>query len=118
MSPTPADPVITNLGECGTQLKQAALDAGTAVRNAASAAGEELRLGKATVKADLADSALAGIAASERAGQMAGEQIEDLMEKGRELADTAAVLVRERPLAAFGVAFAAGWLIAKLRGGK
>lgn len=119
MSPTPTDPVMTNLGECGTQLKQAALDASAAVRNAASAAGEELRLGKATVKADLADSALAGIAASERAGQLAGEQVEDLVEKGRELVDTAVELVRERPLASFGVAFAAGWLIAKIgRSGK
>lgn len=119
MSPTSTDPVMTNLGECGTQLKQAALDAGTAVRNAAGAAGDELRLGKAAVKADLADSALAGIAAGERASQLAGEQMDTLMEKGRELADTAAEMVRERPLAAFGAAFAAGWLIAKLgRSGK
>lgn len=119
MSPSSTDPVMTNLGECGTQLKQAALDAGSAVRNAASAAGEELRLGKAAVKADLADGALAGIAAGERASQLAGEQLDELIEKGRELVDSAATLVRERPLASFGVAFAAGWLIAKLgRGGK
>lgn len=119
MSPTATDPVMTNVGEAGTQLKQAALDAGAAVRNAASAAGEELRLGKAAVKADLADSALAGIAASEQAGQLASEKFEELMEKGRDLVDDAAELVRERPLAAFGAAFAAGWLIAKLtRGGK
>ncbi|HEY4556272.1 MAG TPA: hypothetical protein VIG68_07560 [Lysobacter sp.] len=119
MSPTPTDPVMTNLGECGTQLKQAALDAGAAVRNAASAAGEELRLGTASVKADLADGALAGIAAGERAGQLASEQIDELIERGREFVDTATELVRERPLASFGVAFAAGWLIAKLgRGGK
>lgn len=119
MSPTSTDPVMTNLGECGTQLKQAALDAGAAVRNAAGAAGEELRLGKAAVKADLADGALAGIAAGERASQLAGEQIDELMDKGRELVDTVATLVRERPLASFGVAFAAGWLIAKLaRSGK
>jgi ElaB/YqjD/DUF883 family membrane-anchored ribosome-binding protein len=119
MSPNSTEPVMTNLGECGTQLKQAALDAGAAVRNAAGAAGEELRLGKAAVKADLADGALAGIAAGERASQLAGEQIDELMEKSRELVDSAAELVRERPLASFGVAFAAGWLIARLgRGGK
>lgn len=114
MSPTSTDPVMTNLGECGTQLKQAAVDAGAAMRNAASAAGEELRLGKAAVKADLADGALAGIAAGERASQLASEQMDELMEKGREFVDTAAELVRERPIASFGVAFAAGWLIAKL----
>ena len=30
------------------------------------------------------------------------------------LPHTSAELIRERPLAAFGVAFAAGWIIAKL----
>lgn len=118
MSPNSTDPVMTNLGECGTQLKQAAVDAGAAMRNAASAAGEELRLGKAAVKADLADGALAGIAAGEQASQLAAEQMDELMEKGRELVQTATELVRERPLASFGVAFAAGWIIAKLGRGK
>jgi ElaB/YqjD/DUF883 family membrane-anchored ribosome-binding protein len=37
-----------------------------------------------------------------------------LLDKGRDLVDSAAELIRERPLASFGVAFAAGWLIAKL----
>ena len=37
-----------------------------------------------------------------------------LMEKGRDLIDSAADLIRERPLAAFGVAFAAGWIISRL----
>ena len=118
MSPTSTDPVMTNLGECGTQLKQAAADAGAAMRNAASAAGEELRLGKAAVKADLADGALAGIAAGEQASQIAAEQMDELMDKGREFVTSAAELVRERPLASFGVAFAAGWIIAKLGRGK
>ena len=43
-----------------------------------------------------------------------GEQMDVLMDKGRDLIDSAAELIRERPLAAFGVAFAAGWIIAKL----
>ena len=37
-----------------------------------------------------------------------------LMDKGRDLIDSAADLIRERPIASFGVAFAAGWIIAKL----
>ena len=75
-------------------------------------------MGKANVKADLADTALAGIAAAETAGGAAREQVDALMDKGRDLVDSAAELIRERPLASFGVAFAAGWLIAKLaRGG-
>jgi hypothetical protein len=37
-----------------------------------------------------------------------------LMDKGRDLFDSASDLIRERPLASFGMAFAAGWIIAKL----
>ena len=35
-------------------------------------------------------------------------------DEARDLIDSAADLIRERPLASFGVAFAAGWIIAKL----
>lgn len=114
MNPTPSDGMKTHLGEAGGHLKQAASDAGDAVRGAAAAAGEELRIGKANVKADLADSALSGIAAAESAGGVAREQVDALMDKGRDLVESAADLIRERPLASFGVAFAAGWIIAKL----
>lgn len=104
----------SNLGEAGGHLRQAARDSGDALRSAAGAAAEELRVGKANVKADLADGALAGIAAAEEAGSAAREQMDALMDKGRDLVDSAAELIREKPLASFGVAFAAGWLIAKL----
>ena len=108
------DGVRSNLSQAGGHVKQAASDAGAALRDAASAAGEELRVGKANVKADLADGALAGIAAAENAGGAAREQMDALMDKGRDLVDGAAELIRERPLASFGVAFAAGWILAKL----
>jgi len=114
MSPTPTDGMKNNLSEAGGHLKQAALDTGDALKGAATAAADELRLGKANIKADLADSALAGIAAAENAGGVAREQVDALMDKGRDLIDSAAELIRERPLASFGVAFAAGWIIAKL----
>jgi len=118
MSPTSTEGMKAQLGEAGTLLKQAAVDTGDALRSAAGAAADELRLGKANVKADLADSALAGINAAEEAGGAAREQMDSLMDKGRDLIDSAADLIRERPLASFGVAFAAGWIIAKLaRGG-
>ncbi|MBW8808240.1 hypothetical protein [Lysobacter capsici] len=118
MTPTSTDAIKSNLGEAGTHLKQAAVDAGDAIRNAASVAGDELKVGKANVKSGLADSALAGIAAAENAGGAAREQVDALMDKGRDLIESAAELVRERPLASFGVAFAAGFIIAKLaRGG-
>ena len=49
-----------------------------------------------------------------RRAASAGEQVDALMDKGRDLIDSAAELIRERPLAAFGVAFAAGWIISRL----
>lgn len=114
MSPNATDHMRSNLGEAGAHLKQAASDAGSAIKGAAAAAGDEVRLGKANLKADLADGALAGLAALENAGSATGEQVDQLLDKGRDLIDSAADLIRERPLASFGVAFAAGWIIAKL----
>ncbi|WP_454828821.1 hypothetical protein [Pseudoxanthomonas wuyuanensis] len=112
--PTATDAVKENLGEAGSHLKSAASAAGEAIKGAASAASEELKLGKANVKSELADSGLAGLAAAESGGAAAKEQVDALMDKGRDLIDSAADLIRERPLASFGVAFAAGWIIAKL----
>ena len=118
MSPNATDSLKTNLGEAGNHLKQAAGYAGEAIKGAAGAAGDEVRLGKAQVKSELADSALAGLAAVEQAGAASREQVDALMDKGRDLLESASDLIRERPLASFGVAFAAGWIIAKLaRGG-
>ena len=118
MSPTSTDNVKATHGQAGGHLKAAAADAGTALRNAAGVAGDELKLGQAAVKADLADSALAGIAAFEEGGAAAREQVDALMDKGRDLIDSAADLIRERPIASFGVAFAAGFVIAKLARGS
>ena len=109
-----SDAVKSQLGEAGSHFKQAAASAGDALRGAASAAGDELRLGKANVKAELADGAYASLTAGENLGAAGREQVDALLDKGRDLIDSAAELIRERPLASFGVAFAAGWIIAKL----
>ncbi len=114
MTPTATDNMKSSLGETGGHLKQAAGHAGEALKGAAAAAGDEMRLGKAQMKSDLADGALSGIAALEQAGAASREQMDVLMDKGRDLIDSASELIRERPLASFGVAFAAGWIIAKL----
>ena len=114
MSPTHTENLKDNLGETGAHLKHAASHAGEALKNVKAAVGDEARLGKAQVKADLADGALSGIAALEEGGGAAREQVDALMDKGRDLVDSAADLIRERPLASFGVAFAAGWIISKL----
>ena len=114
MSTPSTESVKSNLGEASSHLKQAAHDAGDAIRSAASVAGDELKLGRANVKGDLADSALAGLGAIEGLGEAGREQLDQVMDKSRDLVDSAADLIRERPLASFGVAFAAGWIIAKL----
>ena len=112
--PTSTQDLKDNLADAGAHLKAAAGAAGEALRGAGGAAGDELRLGRANVKAELADSALSGLAAAELSGEAAREQMDALMDKGRDLIDSAADLIRERPIASFGVAFAAGWIIAKL----
>ena len=118
MSPNATDSLKGNLSEAGSHLKQAAGAAGDAIKGVAAAAGDEARLGQAQRKAELADGALAGIAALENAGAASMEQVDALMDKGRDLIESASDLIRERPLASFGMAFAAGWIIAKLaRGG-
>ena len=118
MTPTATDSIKSNLSEAGSHIKQAANHAGSAARGAASAAGEEARLGKAQMKSELADGA--GLLERGDAGQGAAsrEQVDALMDKGRDLVDSAADLIRERPLASFGVAFATGWIIAKLARSK
>ena len=114
MSTSSTESVKSNLGEASSHLKQAAHDAGDAIRSAASVAGDELKLGRANVKGDLADSALSGLGAIEGLGEAGREQLDQVMDKSRDLVDSAADLIRESPLASFGVAFAAGWIIAKL----
>lgn len=114
VSPTSTENLKSNLGETGAHLKQAAGHAGDAVKGAASAAGDEMRLGKAQMKSELAEGALSGLAAMEQAGAASREQVDQLLDKGRDLIESAADLIRERPLASFGVAFATGWIIAKL----
>src|SRR3546814_17178501 len=105
MTPTATDNIKSNLGEAGSHLKSAASQAGTAVKGAASAVGEEMRLGKAQVKSELADGALAGIAALEQAGAASRAQMDALMDKGRDLIHTAADLIRKPPNAPSGRAF-------------
>jgi ElaB/YqjD/DUF883 family membrane-anchored ribosome-binding protein len=113
-SGTASGSLKTNLGQAGSHLKQAAGHAGVALKGAASAAGDEMRLGRANVKSELAESALSGIAAAEVATAAGREQVDVLMDKGRDLIESASDLIRERPLASFGIAFATGWVIAKL----
>ena len=88
MSPTNTENLKEHLGEAGSHLKQAATAAGGAIKGATGAATDELRIGKANVKAELSDSALSGLAAAEFGGAAAKEQVDALMDKGKDLIDS------------------------------
>lgn len=91
------DAMKQDLSEAGSHFKGAAVAAGDALKGAAVAAGNEMRLGKAQMKAELADGTLSGISAAENMGAASREQMDVLMDKGRDLVDSAAELIRERP---------------------
>ena len=108
------DQMKENLSDAGSHLKSAANALGDAVKNAATAAGEEIKIGHQKLKSELSDTAHAGRAAAGYGSILAKEQADALSQKGRDLLDDAIELIRQRPLAAFGSAFAVGWLIAKI----
>ena len=114
MTGSNSDQMKENLNEAGSHLKSAANALGSAVKSAAGAAGEEFKLGHSKLKAELTDTAQAGRAAASFGTAVAKEHASALSDKGRDLMDNAIEIIRQRPLAAFGTAFAAGWLIAKL----
>ena len=56
----------------------------------------------------------AGAAAAREARLEIDDKLQSLLDKGREMLGDAEQLIRDRPLPAFGVAFAAGYLLAAL----
>ena len=84
----------------------------------AGSVSDEAVQAKARIKAELSESAHYGKSAAHAGGAVAKEQVDALMDKSKDLIDSAAELIREKPLASFGVAFAAGFLIAKLTRGS
>ena len=111
MSPTNSENLKDQLNEAGSHLKAAA---NAAVKGVASSVSDEAVQAKARIKAELSETAQYGKSAAHTGGAVAKEQVDALMDKSRDLIDSAAELIREKPLASFGVAFAAGFLIAKL----
>lgn len=125
MSTKPAvDPMDTaasavgHLYEAKERLKDAASAAGSAVKQVAGSAAQAVRESAAesreAIGAPLADAREAASLAAGEAGAAASAEVEHLIGKGRELLASAESLIRQRPVAAFGTAFAAGWVIAKL----
>lgn len=109
---------VGHLYEAKERLKDAAVAAGGAVKSAAtsavSAAREDLAQSRDTIGSPLSDARGAAGAAAVEVGEAASAEFDHLLGKGKELWASAEELIRQRPVAAFGAAFATGWLIAKL----
>lgn len=109
---------VGHLYEAKERLKDAASAAGSAVRSATASAAQAVRedfsANREAVTDPLHDAAAAGRNAASEAGTVAGAEVERLMQKSRELWGSAEGVIRQHPVAAFGTAFAIGWLIAKL----
>lgn len=118
-----ADPLDTaasavgHLYEAKERLKDAAVAATDAVRSAASsaasAARDDFAQGRAQVREPLADAAAAGRTAAFEARDAAAAEFDVLVNKGKDLLGSAEGMIRQHPVAAFGAAFAVGWLLAK-----
>jgi ElaB/YqjD/DUF883 family membrane-anchored ribosome-binding protein len=102
------------LGETGDHLKHAAQLAGNTARSAAEVARSELRSGGRAIGDELSEAARSGAALAGEAREVAGEQFDAAMDRGRAFVHSAEELIRERPLAALGVAVLAGLLIARI----
>ena len=114
MTPTSTDAMKNNLGEAGSHLKQAAVDTGDALKGAAAPPVTNCAWARPTSRPTWPTPRWPASPPPSRPAPPPASRSTLLMDKGRDLIESAAELVRERPLASFGVAFAAGWIIAKL----
>lgn len=65
-------------------------------------------------KEHLKDAASASQKAATEAKSAATAEVDELLDKGRDALCSAEALIRKHPVAAFGAAFAAGWLLSRL----
>ena len=75
---------------------------------------EKAALARDQVTVGIADAVNSGVDAAKQAKTVIDEKLEGLIDSGRDVIDQAEDLIRSRPWVAFGGAFAAGYLIAKL----
>ena len=109
---------VGHLYEAKERLKDAAKQAGNAAKHvassAATAARESAAESRESISAPLKDARGAARTAASEAGQAASAEFNHLLDKSRDLWGSAQDVVRKHPVAAFGAAFATGWLVAKL----
>jgi ElaB/YqjD/DUF883 family membrane-anchored ribosome-binding protein len=79
---------------------------------------ERAALARDQITVGVADAVNSGVDAAKHAKAVLDEKLEGLIDSGKDVIDQAEDLIRSRPWASFGVAFAAGYLIAKLTRSK
>ncbi|HBD19464.1 MAG TPA: hypothetical protein DC063_04820 [Arenimonas sp.] len=77
-------------------------------------AKENLGEAREALKSGVTDALEAGAAAAKEARAELDEKLQGLLDQGRGMLDQAEDLIRSKPLASFGIAFAAGYLVAAL----
>ena len=78
------------------------------------AAKDNLGEAKDAIAAGVTEAIDAGAAAAREARLELDDKLQSLLDKGREMLGDAEQLIRDKPLPAFGIAFAAGYLLAAL----
>ena len=76
--------------------------------------GEKAALARDQLTVGVADAVNSGVDAAKAAKTVIDEKLEGLIDSSKDVIDQAEDLIRSRPWVAFGSAFAAGYLIAKL----
>lgn len=76
--------------------------------------GEQAALARDHLTVGVADAVNSGMEAARSARAAIDTKLEGFLESGKDVLEQAEDLIRTRPWASFGTAFAAGWLIAKI----
>jgi ElaB/YqjD/DUF883 family membrane-anchored ribosome-binding protein len=109
------DAVRAHLGEAGSHLKAAARAAaetlGSAMSEATQAARAELGEGGERIRESLHE---AGSAGADALHAGSSPELDKLLSTGRDFSRSAEAMIRARPVAAFGAALAAGYLLARI----
>lgn len=79
-------------------------------------ATEQLGLARDHITVGVADAVNSGVDAAREVKAQASESFDSLLDQGKDIAGMAADVMRSRPWATAGIALAAGYLLAKLRG--
>lgn len=107
--------VRAHLGEAGAHLRAAARAAaetlGSAMGEATHAARAEFGEGGERIRESLHE---AGSASVDALHAGTGPELERLLATGRDFTRSAEAMIRARPVAAFGAALAAGYLLARI----